>query len=252
MLTHRPLFVLSATVAALACNKKPTGEPAVGSATPVAQSADAAAAAAPAWSATSRPIELACGDGPLTLTPPFFLEIVAMHFHVGTQTNALKIGGKSVGDSLFAFGSTKTGDGLYDNYRMNTEHLVDARNTVEQLKASGKSETDKDYVKANANYDALLKKDKGALDGKAKEPKGKDAPELDAYKQAVMEQVGKPFEQGKAVVIALFGHFTRLQGMTADELTIGDPGKWTTGQHRKVLWEEARAMGYFHHFLLLG
>jgi hypothetical protein len=70
MLTHRPLFVLSATVAALACNKKPTGEPAAGSATPVAQSADAAAAAAPAWSATSRPIELACGDGPLTLTPP--------------------------------------------------------------------------------------------------------------------------------------------------------------------------------------
>ncbi len=71
MLTHRLLFVLSAAIAALACNKKPTSEPAVGSATPVAQSADAeAAAAAPAWSATSHPIELACGDGPLTLTPP--------------------------------------------------------------------------------------------------------------------------------------------------------------------------------------
>ncbi|HEX4455912.1 MAG TPA: hypothetical protein VH143_33860 [Kofleriaceae bacterium] len=71
MRTHRSFFVLSAIVAAFACNKKPTSEPAPGSAAPVAQAADAAAAAAaPAWSATSHPIELACGDGPLTLTPP--------------------------------------------------------------------------------------------------------------------------------------------------------------------------------------
>ncbi len=184
----------------------------------------------------------------------FFLEKVAKHFHIGTQTSALKVGGKSVGNALFDFGGTKTGKGMYDNYRMNTEKLVDARNNLEQLKAAGKSESDKAYVKAKGDYDTALKTDKDALDGKAKDTKGNDAPapELEAYKQAVMEQVGKPFAQGKSVVIALYGHFTRLQGMTADELTIGDPANWTTGQHRKVLWEEARAMGYFHHFLLLG
>ena len=180
----------------------------------------------------------------------FKLETIAKRFHVGTETAALKVGGKNVGNDLFNFGGIKTGKGEYDNNRMNTEYLVDARNTLEQLKAAGKSETDKEYKQAKTKYDTLLAKDKDALDGKG--AKNAAAPELDAYKQAVLEQVGKPFEQGKAVVIALYGHFTRLQGIDDKELTIGDPAKWTTGQHRKVLWEEARAMGYFHHFLLLG
>lgn len=52
------------------CHKKPSNELANGSATPVAQPADAAAAAVPAWTAASHPIELTCGDDPLKLTPP--------------------------------------------------------------------------------------------------------------------------------------------------------------------------------------
>jgi hypothetical protein len=75
MLTHRSWFALSLVIAvAPACHKKPASEPAngsAGSATPVAQTLDAASvAAAPAWTAKSHPIELSCGDDPLKLTPP--------------------------------------------------------------------------------------------------------------------------------------------------------------------------------------
>ena len=50
------------------------------------------------------------------------LEKIAKHFKVHTDTKALNIGGKNAGDQLFGFG-TKTGKGMYDNNRMNTEYL---------------------------------------------------------------------------------------------------------------------------------
>jgi hypothetical protein len=76
MVTHRSSLLVVVLAAAFGCKHNPSSEPGTGSATTgsattVAQAAvDAGAAAAPAWKATSHPIELACGDAPLPLPPP--------------------------------------------------------------------------------------------------------------------------------------------------------------------------------------
>lgn len=122
-------------------------------------------------------------------------------------------------------------------HRKITEKLVDARNKWE---ASG-SEKDK---KA---YDKLKEKADAGLSGKGIE----DDIGLEAYKNAVIEQIGAEMDAGSAVVVLLSGHYVRLQAIHDDHCVVDDPGRQSRS-NRKVLWPEARAMGYFSYRLVLG
>ena len=67
----RTLWFLAVVVLVPSCKKpQPAADTTSGSATPVAAAPNAAPQAPPAWTATSHPIELSCGDSPLVLTAP--------------------------------------------------------------------------------------------------------------------------------------------------------------------------------------
>lgn len=122
-------------------------------------------------------------------------------------------------------------------HRKATEKLVDARNKWEE------SGSDKD----KAAYDKLKKPLDDALVGDGIE----DDIGIEAYKSAVIEQIGAEMDGGSAVVVLLSGHYVRLQAIHDDHCVVDDPGRKSRA-NRKVLWPEARAMGYFSYRLVLG
>jgi hypothetical protein len=161
-------------------------------------------------------------------------DVQALHDHAG--------GGASVASGLRKFGAKKTGKGDLDIQRMDIEHVVDARNEMEKHPEGTPA-----HEKAKANYDRLAGKQQHVLGDDTGAPIG-----LEDYKASVMKQVGEPFAAGKAVVIGLTLHFVKLMGFTEKGIIIGDPGMWTTGSHRHIEWAEARAMGYFYNFMIMG
>ncbi len=81
-------------------------------------------------------------------------------------------------------------------------------------------------------------------------------PALDDYKRAIGEQVGTELDEGKAILVPITGHISehhvvRVKEVCADYIVIDDP---TSAQQasRRVSWLEARAMGYFNKYLVLG
>lgn len=118
--------------------------------------------------------------------------------------------------------------GIGDKHRTATETRVDARNELEAATGKGRE-------KAAAKY-----KNAAALPGEDAEAK---VP-LEAYKQAVADQIGAELDRGDQVVVGLSGHYVRLQSLHPDHVVVDDPAN--PGRlNRKVTWEEARAMAYF-------
>jgi hypothetical protein len=50
--------------------------------------------------------------------------------------------------------------------------------------------------------------------------------------------------------VLISGHYVRLQAIFDDHVVVDDPAQQARA-NRKVTWEEARAMGYFKHRLVL-
>lgn len=134
-------------------------------------------------------------------------------------------------------GKKKEGFAALDKFgaanRKDAEALTDARNKAE---ASG-SEKDK------AAYEKLLAKEQDIMNGNGKL-------DIDDYKAAVIAEVGADLDSGAAVVVAITRHYVRLQAIHDDHVVVDDPGQ-AHRANRKVLWEEARAMGYFKYRLVL-
>lgn len=157
----------------------------------------------------------------------YFLSELASKFGVGgsVKTFTTDTGAKKQGyDALSNFGGA---------HRKDVEHLVDARNKYE---ASG-AEKDK------AAYEKLLAREQKAMDGDGKL-------DIADYRNAIISQVGADLDSGAAIVVSISGHYVRLQAIHDDHVVVDDPGR-TERSNRKVTWEEARAMGYFKHRLVL-
>ena len=78
----------------------------------------------------------------------------------------------------------------------------------------------------------------------------RDVP-LERYKQAVLSQVAPELDAGKQLVGGQWHHFVRIQGFTDEFVIKDDPGR-DTGANEKATWEEARAMGLFLKWIVIG
>jgi adhesin HecA-like repeat protein len=74
---------------------------------------------------------------------------------------------------------------------------------------------------------------------------------LERYKQAALAQLGPLLDAGRQVVAGQFNHFVRLQSVDDEFVTKDDPGRYT-GANEKATWEEARAMGLFTNWIVIG
>jgi hypothetical protein len=74
---------------------------------------------------------------------------------------------------------------------------------------------------------------------------------LERYKQAALAQVGRKLDGGHEVVVGQWHHFIRLQALTDDAVIKDDPGHYT-GANETATWEEARAMGLFLNWVVIG
>ena len=74
---------------------------------------------------------------------------------------------------------------------------------------------------------------------------------LERYKQSARDQVGRHLDAGKQVVVGQYNHFIRLQSLDDEFVTKDDPGRYT-GANEKATWEEARAMGLFTNWVVIG
>jgi hypothetical protein len=164
-----------------------------------------------------------------------FLKTLAARFGVG---GSVKLFSTSAGATQKEKESqTAALRGYGSKHRKVTEKLVDARNKWEE------SGSDKD----KQAYEKLKKEADAGLSGKGIE----DTIGIEAYKNAVIEQIGAELDGGSAVVVLLSGHYVRLQAIHDDHCVVDDPAQQARA-NRKVLWPEARAMGYFSYRLVLG
>jgi hypothetical protein len=124
-------------------------------------------------------------------------------------------------------------------HRSAVEKLVDARNQM--AAASGKQRE-----RLQQRYEQALAKLRGATDKSTIDQK---LP-IEAYKRAMTAQVGAELGAGAAVVVLISGHYVRLQAIFDDHVVVDDPAQQARA-NRAVTWEEARAMGYFKHRLVL-
>lgn len=132
--------------------------------------------------------------------------------------------------------NTLNGYGAAKGQRQSIDKLIDARNKAEA------SQSDKDeqaYEKQKASNAA-------ALEGKSIESKLS----LQAYKDAVIKNVGADLDRGAAVETHVTQHYVRLQAIHEDYVVIDDPGQQARA-NKKVLWEEARAQGMFDYRIVI-
>ncbi|MBW3664781.1 MAG: hypothetical protein KY469_16910 [Actinobacteria bacterium] len=166
----------------------------------------------------------------------FYLEKLAKRFGVSTATKPFTLdpskARKEQGKEAMAF------KGWAKKYRTAVEKMTDTRN---QMGAA----TGRRRDKLEAEYAAMRKKLAAAFTDGAK-----GAPDLAAYKQAVLTQIAPELEGGAQVEVSIAGHYVRLQAIHDDHLVIDDPAR-AARANRKVTWEEARAMGYFNYRLVL-
>jgi hypothetical protein len=73
---------------------------------------------------------------------------------------------------------------------------------------------------------------------------------LDDYKSVAIQEVGAEIGAGCAVVVNLYNHYVRIQELHDGYFVVDDPGG-RDRSNRKVLWDEARAMGYFRKRIVL-
>jgi len=74
---------------------------------------------------------------------------------------------------------------------------------------------------------------------------------VERYKQAVLAQIGPELDAGKQVVVGQWHHFVRLQAVSDEFVVKDDPGHYT-GANEAATWEEARAMGLFLNWIVIG
>ena len=96
-------------------------------------------------------------------------------------------------------------------------------------------------------YESSRDANSAALDGNGLG----DSLQLDSYKQAVRGNVGADLDQGRPIVVNLENHYVHLQQLAEDHIMVDDPGRMRR-VNRKVLWDEARAMGYFKRWIVFA
>jgi hypothetical protein len=74
---------------------------------------------------------------------------------------------------------------------------------------------------------------------------------LERYKHAVLAQIGPELDAGRQVVVGQWHHFVRLQAVSDEFVIKDDPGHFT-GFNETATWEEARAMGLFLNWIVIG
>jgi hypothetical protein len=74
---------------------------------------------------------------------------------------------------------------------------------------------------------------------------------LQTYKQNVLADVRPHLDAGRQVVVAQHHHYVRLQAISEDFIVKDDPGRYTHVNARPT-WEEARALGLFQHWIVIG
>jgi hypothetical protein len=143
---------------------------------------------------------------------------LARQFGVAGETRTLEGG---LGDAL---GSIKK------SARKEMQEVVDARNKAERTGDSG----------AQASYERLRDASSDALEG----TKIEAGIPLREYRETVLAHVGAELASGAGVFMLMAAHYARVQAVSEDHVIVDDPGRdFRSGQ--KVLWPEARAMGYF-------
>jgi SH3 domain-containing protein len=115
---------------------------------------------------------------------------------------------------------------------------VEAMNTAKNLMERETNPAKKAALQKD--YEALLAKEKPALEGKGIE----STLSLDTYQAAVTRDLGPSLDAGAGVIAGLSGHWTRLYAIDEQGVKVQDPGQWNRSE-MKISWAEARAMGYF-------
>jgi len=115
---------------------------------------------------------------------------------------------------------------------------VEAMNTAKNLMERETNPAKKAALQKD--YEALLAKEKPALEGKGIE----STLSLETYQAAVTRDLGPFLDAGAGVIAGLSGHWTRLYAIDEQGVKVQDPGQWNRSE-MKISWAEARAMGYF-------
>ncbi len=115
---------------------------------------------------------------------------------------------------------------------------VEAMNTAKNLMERETNPAKKAALQKD--YEALLAKEKPALEGKGIE----STLSLETYQAAVTRDLGPLLDAGAGVIAGLSGHWTRLYAIDEQGVKVQDPGQWNRSE-MKISWAEARAMGYF-------
>lgn len=74
---------------------------------------------------------------------------------------------------------------------------------------------------------------------------------LATYQNAVLPLMLELLGSGKQVIINLHNHFVKLQEITTDTIIVHDPGGFTR-DNMAVSWEDARKLGYFKRYTVVG
>lgn len=71
------------------------------------------------------------------------------------------------------------------------------------------------------------------------------------YQASVLGPVGEALDEGKQVIVSEWQHFVRLEGLDETNVKLDDPGSYEK-KDQKLTWPEAREIGCFHRWVLLG
>jgi hypothetical protein len=192
---------------------------------------------------------------------PDFMELAAIARSMpDTSDDGVKAGAKAAWDSILsiytlkelagkfgASGSVKTFDATGTKKGKGTKRDTDLlgsfgkahRKDVEKYINARNSGKEKDIKAAQAGYDAAMADT--SID---------DQLSIETYKEYVMEHIGGDLAAGGSVVIALTGHYAKLQAIVEDGIIVNDPARDSRAATH-LTWAEARAMGYFKHRLVL-
>ncbi|HUQ02803.1 MAG TPA: hypothetical protein VM261_09930 [Kofleriaceae bacterium] len=192
---------------------------------------------------------------------PDFMELAAIARSMpDTSDDGVKAGAKAAWDSILSiytlkelagkFGAngsvkafdatgTKKGKGQTRDTDMLGSFGKKHRHDVEVYINAKNSGKEKDIKAAQAGYDAAMADT--SID---------DQLSIETYKDYVIEHIGADLAAGGSVVIALTGHYAKLQAIVADGVIVNDPARDSRAATH-LTWAEARAMGYFKHRLVL-
>jgi hypothetical protein len=191
-----------------------------------------------------------------------FLELAAIARSMpDTSDDGVKAGAKAAWDSILsigvlkelggkfgASGSTKTFDATgaksgkgkkSDLDRLSSFGKEHRKNVEKYINARNKGDA-KDIAEYQKGYDAAM--NDTDID---------DQLSIETYRDYVIEHIGADLDAGGSIVIALTGHYAKLQAILPDGVIVHDPARDSRAA-TKLSWKEARAMGYFKYRLVLS